>query len=44
MILVPWALVKFDQVKGTVWDGLDETDVTLDKEMVEELFGAKAPV
>jgi hypothetical protein len=30
-------------LKGTIWDGLDETHIKLDIDTIEDLFCAKAP-
>jgi hypothetical protein len=34
-------MVKYDAVKGTIWDGMNETDVAFDREQIEDMFGAK---
>jgi hypothetical protein len=35
--------LKEENIKKTVWDGMDETSINLDKLLIESNFAAKAP-
>jgi hypothetical protein len=42
--IVPWNLVKPLNIKDTIWDGMDETKITLNINDVEENFSSKPSV
>lgn len=43
---VNWQILKPEQIKGSVWDKIDDTKLKLDFKQLEEIFcaRAKAPV
>lgn len=41
--LVPWTVIKQDQIKNTIWEKIDDTKKKLDFKELESIFASKPP-
>ena len=40
---LPWMVIKQEQMKGTLWENIDDTKLNLNFAEIESIFSAKPP-